>query len=133
MAFVLLDFCTGSAGVCKRRVNFSVSGLDPDQGGGTAAEKSANLQRLGVEFGRKVIEVAAAQGMHLPVAEAMESFSFGDTKGTTGRLTLTSQFNHRALLAVEDYTSPMMMSVNTWVVCLNGRASSAGSRDFLQA
>jgi len=102
VAFVLLDFCTGSAGVCKRRVTFSVSGLDSDQSGGAAAKKPVNLQRLGVEFGRKVIEVATAQGMHLPVAEAMGSFSFGDTKGTTGRLTLTSQFNHRVLLAVED-------------------------------
>ena len=42
-----------------------LSGLDPVQGGGSAAEKSAKLQHLGREFRRKVIEVATAQGTHL--------------------------------------------------------------------
>jgi len=37
------------------------------------------------------------------VVEAMESFSIGDIKGTTGRFTLTSQLNHRVLLDVEHY------------------------------
>eukprot|EP00639_Heterosigma_akashiwo_P028811 CAMPEP_0194680242 /NCGR_PEP_ID=MMETSP0295-20121207/11313_1 /TAXON_ID=39354 /ORGANISM="Heterosigma akashiwo, Strain CCMP2393" /LENGTH=205 /DNA_ID=CAMNT_0039565883 /DNA_START=156 /DNA_END=771 /DNA_ORIENTATION=+ len=80
-----------------------LSGLDPVQGGGSAAEKDVKLQHLGREFRRKLIEVATAQGTHLPVVEAMESFSIGDINGTTGRFTLTSQLNHRLLLDVEHY------------------------------